>query len=69
MRWVTKSALYALLFGLYLVSTVPVGLFIYSIKNTIGIDFLKDGGYHAYMRCLRASLPPSKPSVLPKHGS
>ena len=52
-----RLALYSLLFALYLVSTVPVGLFIYSLKTEVGFDIFRDGGFYAYMRCLSTSSP------------
>ena len=41
-----------LLVALYLVSTVPVGLFLYSLKTQLGLDLFKTGGFHAYMQCV-----------------
>lgn len=39
---------------LYLVSTVPVGLFLYSLKSDIlGINIFTKTGFHAYMQCLQ----------------
>jgi hypothetical protein len=46
-----RVVLFTLLFTVYLVSTVPVGLFLYSMKTAIGIDIFKHGGFHAYMQC------------------
>jgi hypothetical protein len=40
-----------------LASTVPVGLFIYSIKNAVGVDIFREGGFHTYMKCLTKSFP------------
>ena len=59
MNWriARRLVLYSLLFVLYLVSTVPVGLFIYSIKTEVGFDIFRDGGFHTYMRCLNTSFP------------
>jgi len=56
-----RVGLYALLFVLYLVSTVPVGLFLYSMKTAVGIDIFTEGGFHTYMRCLSTSFPLSRP--------
>lgn len=42
---------------LYLASTVPVGLFLYSLKNTAGIDIFAPGGFHTYVQCLSSSFP------------
>jgi hypothetical protein len=55
-----RIGLYAILFVAYLASTVPVGLFIYSMKNNVGLQIFGDKGFHAYMRCLGSSFPLSK---------
>ena len=67
MNWklVRRFVLYSLLFVLYLVSTVPVGLFIYSIKTQVGFDIFRDRGFHAYMRCLSTSFPVTKVAGAP----
>jgi hypothetical protein len=59
MQWKTarRIGLYAVAFALYLASTMPVGLFLYSIKTEVGIDIFTRGGFHAYMRCLSTSFP------------
>ena len=54
-----RLALYAFLTLVYLVSTVPVGLFLYSIKTEIGLDIFRPGGFRAYIQCLRTSFPSS----------
>jgi hypothetical protein len=61
-----KIALFALIFVLYLASTVPVGLFLYSLKSAEGINIFKRGGFHAYMRCLSTSFPLDKSTGAPK---
>lgn len=49
-----KTAFYLFLFVVYLISTVPVGLFIYSIKSDkLGIDIFSKTGFHTYLQCLR----------------
>ena len=48
---------YALLVALYLASTVPVGLFLDSLKSDVGLDIFKTGGFHTYMQCLSTSFP------------
>jgi hypothetical protein len=58
--------LYAILFIAYLASTVPVGLFIYSLKNHAGLQIFGDKGFHTFMRCLSSSFPLSKPTQHPK---
>ena len=59
MNWAAprRVGLYAVLVALYLVSTVPVGLFLYSLKTEVGLDIFRHGGFHAYMQCLRTSFP------------
>jgi hypothetical protein len=52
-----RIGLYALFFVLYLVSTVPVGLFIYSVKTEVGFDIFEQVGFHTYMQCLSESFP------------
>ena len=59
MEWKTwrRIGLWATLLVVYLASTVPVGLFIYSMKTEVGLDIFRDGGFHTYMRCLSTSFP------------
>lgn len=38
---------------LYLITSVPVGLFIYSVKSEFGIDVFKRTGFHGYLHCLQ----------------
>jgi hypothetical protein len=66
MTWKTwrRIAWYAILLVVYLASTVPVGLFIYSLKTKVGLDIFRDGGFHAYMGCLSRSFPLSRPTFL-----
>jgi len=52
-----RIGFYSLLVAAYLLSTVPVGLFLYSLKTAVGFDLFKQGGVHAYMQCLRSSFP------------
>jgi hypothetical protein len=52
-----RTGWYATLLVVYLASTVPVGLFIYSIKTEVGLDIFREGGFHAYMGCLSRSFP------------
>ena len=50
-----RAVLFTLLLVLYLASTVPVGLFLYSLKTDSGVNIFAEGGFHAYMRCLGKS--------------
>jgi hypothetical protein len=52
-----RTGFYSLLVAAYLLSTVPVGLFLYSLKTAVGFDLFKPGGVHAYMQCLHSSFP------------
>jgi len=38
---------------LYLVTSIPVGLFLYSAKSEYGIDVFKRTGFHGYISCLQ----------------
>ncbi len=38
---------------IYLASTVPVGLFLYSLKSAHGINVFSKTGFHSYMHCLK----------------
>ena len=42
-------------FAVYVVSVVPVGLFLYTIKTEAGIDLFRYGGLHAYGECIDKS--------------
>ena len=48
--WILGFALF------YVVSVVPVGLVLYSIKSEIGWDIFKVGGYHTYLTCIHRAL-------------
>ena len=39
---------------LYLISTVPVGLFLYSMKMDMGIDVFQRTGFHGFVACLKS---------------
>jgi hypothetical protein len=55
MKPARRIALYALVFVLYLASTVPVGLLLYSAKNALGFQLFREGGLHDFMRCVKVS--------------
>lgn len=49
-----KLAFYLVIFMVYLVSTVPVGLFLYTLKSDqLGINIFSKTGFHAYLQCLQ----------------
>lgn len=51
---ITRRIFLFLLIGiLYAVTSVPVGLFIYSLKSDLGINVFSKTGYHSYVQCLR----------------
>jgi hypothetical protein len=50
-----RIVFYGLIFVLYLASTIPVGLLLYSIKNGLGVQISKEGGLHDFMRCMKTS--------------
>jgi len=52
---VYKAFLYLTLFAVYLASTVPVGLFLYSIKNGLSVDLFATGGFHQFLACVHKS--------------
>jgi hypothetical protein len=52
-----RASFYALALVAYLISTIPVGLFLYSLKSAAGLDIFSRGGFHAYMQCLDTSFP------------
>ena len=47
-----KIAIILCIFVLYLVTSVPVGLFLYSLKSDNGINIFSKTGFHSYMYCL-----------------
>jgi hypothetical protein len=52
-RIMKKFMLFTLLGMVYLAASVPVGLFIYSMKSKMGIDVFATTGFHGYMSCLQ----------------
>lgn len=49
-----KFLLIIFCFFLYLASTVPIGLFLYSLKTNSDIDLFKSTGFHGYLTCLQS---------------
>ncbi len=56
-KFARRASLVAVALVLYLASTVPVGLFLYSLKTSAGIDIFNPGEFHRYMECLGKSFP------------
>lgn len=51
---VKKVLIGMFLLVLYLVSSVPVGLFLYSLKSELfGVNIFTNTGFHSYMYCLQ----------------
>ncbi len=46
----------SLFFIVYLISTVPVGLFLYSIKSNADINIFTKTGFNAYQTCLQEQI-------------
>ena len=53
MKTLKKAAIIIVLILLYLASTVPVGLFLYSLKSAKGLNVFSETGFHSYMHCLK----------------
>jgi hypothetical protein len=37
---------------IYMASTIPVGLFLYSLKSKAGLNIFSKTGFHSYLSCL-----------------
>ena len=48
-----KGLWIVLILALYLATSVPVGLFIYSLKSDAHIDIFSKTGFHSYLYCLK----------------
>lgn len=55
-RWGKRTLIVIVVFIVYLISTIPVGLFLYSLKSEAGLNVFSKTGYHSYMNCLRQEL-------------
>ena len=53
MKLLKKTLIIIALIMLYLASTVPVGLFLYSLKSEQGLNVFSKTGFHSYMHCLK----------------
>jgi len=53
MKLFKKILIVSVILVLYLASTVPVGLFLYSLKSSYGINVFSETGYHSYTNCLQ----------------
>lgn len=51
---------------IYVVTVVPVGLFLYSLKSNAGYNVFSKGGYHTYLKCLAVSVELADMPVVPK---
>ncbi len=43
-------------FIIYLLSTIPVGLFLYSLKSEAGLNIFSNTGFHSYIACLKEQI-------------
>jgi hypothetical protein len=53
MKTIKNILIASFVLALYLASTVPVGLFLYSLKSSYGINVFSETGYHSYTHCLQ----------------
>jgi len=37
---------------IYLITSVPLGMFLYTLKSELGLNVFKKTGYHGYVNCL-----------------
>ena len=51
-----RIAFFAVVFIVYVISTVPVGLALYTIKSKMGFNILQAGGFHAFTACIDRQL-------------
>ena len=47
-----RIAFFTVVFVLYVVSTVPIGLALYTIKSKMGFNVFQAGGFHAFTACI-----------------
>lgn len=55
-RWAKRVALVLAVLVFYLVTSVPVGLFLYTLKTKAGWDVFSGTGFHAYTSCVNRQL-------------
>ena len=59
-----RLKIWILLFAVfYVVTAIPAGFFVYSIKNSAGIDIFKKGGGHAFARCIEQAFNPKNLNI------
>ncbi len=46
---------------IYVITSVPIGLFIYSLKSDLGINIFSKTGFHAYLECLSTQIDKIEP--------
>ena len=39
---------------LYIVTAVPIGMFLFTMKMDMGVDIFKRTGFHGYVACLKS---------------
>lgn len=52
-QMIKKLLIGFIILTLYLISSVPVGLFIYSLKTENNINIFSKTGFHSYLSCLK----------------
>ena len=53
MKRTRKIFMVILFLAVYLISAVPIGLFLYSIKSNADLNIFTKTGFHAYKTCLQ----------------
>lgn len=56
--WLTAFAI------IYLITVMPVGLWLYTVKMDANLNLLNRGGFHAYLQCLEAAAGHPLPQAL-----
>jgi hypothetical protein len=49
---------------IYLLTVMPVGLWLYTLKMDANLNLLQRGGFHAYLQCLEAAAGGPLPHAL-----
>ncbi len=53
MKFLKYTLITFLILTLYVVTSIPVGLFLYSLKTDLGINIFSSTGFHSYVSCLK----------------
>ena len=52
-RWGRKLLFVGLVLVFYVVTAVPLGMLVYSVKSELGWNVFKNTGYHGLLACLQ----------------